>query len=170
MKSLRNAACERILRLVYVSLCESALSYCITVWGGAGSTAMMEVERAQRAVLKVMLKLPYRHPTTDLYAKVGVLTVRQLYIQKITLAVHQIISYSASSSSPNRRPPGATQPCVKTAFAQRFPEFRFPYIYNKIDKRCNIRDKKVRECKATVTKYLCTLTHDDTENFLKIVT
>lgn len=89
MRSLRTAASERVLRLVYVSLCESILSYCITTWGGTGSTAMLEVERAQRAVLKVMLNLPYRFPTTDLYAKVGVPTVRQLYIQRVTLAVHK---------------------------------------------------------------------------------
>lgn len=167
MGALRASASEQVLRLVYGALCESILSYCIVVWGGAGVTAMIEVERAQRAVLKVMYKLPYRYPTIDLYSELGMLNVRQLYILKVTLAEHRQTSIPKAPSSPRRRLPRVLQPQVKTAFAHRLPEFSFPYIYNKINDKCNIRGKPIRECKRLVTQYLRALSYDNTESFLK---
>ncbi|CAG9097769.1 unnamed protein product [Plutella xylostella] len=52
-RRLRDVANPEILKTVYLSLAQSILSYCIPAWGGADKTAMLRLERAQRAVLKM---------------------------------------------------------------------------------------------------------------------
>ena len=79
-KKLRVSANREILKIVYSALGESVLSYCITAWGGAAKTDLIQVERAQRAVIKVILRKPFRFPTRQLYMDFKTLTVRQLYI------------------------------------------------------------------------------------------
>lgn len=34
-KDLRQLANEHIMKMVYLSLCQSILNYCVTIWGGA---------------------------------------------------------------------------------------------------------------------------------------
>ncbi|CAG9106505.1 unnamed protein product [Plutella xylostella] len=104
MKLLRDAASKNVLLLVYQSLCQSLLSYCVTVWGGAAKTLIINLERAQRAVLKVMLKLKFRHPTHRLFVDVNLLTVRQLYIFRVLLAHHNTASNELSAQSHRRVP------------------------------------------------------------------
>jgi hypothetical protein len=53
-KTLRHVASDHLLRLIYVSLAQSVLTCCITVWGGAIRTRLLDLERAQRSLLKVM--------------------------------------------------------------------------------------------------------------------
>ena len=66
-KKLRGSADSKTLKTVYYSLAQSIFTYCIVVWGGAVKTFIMRLERAQRAVLKVMLNKPLRFPTCELY-------------------------------------------------------------------------------------------------------
>lgn len=75
-KKLRYSADENLLKLIYVALCQSIITYGISVWGSAAKTTMLAAERAQRSVLKVMLLKPFRYPTHSLYAEAKVLTVR----------------------------------------------------------------------------------------------
>ncbi|CAH2238904.1 jg13712 [Pararge aegeria aegeria] len=44
------------------------------VWGGSNKTSLLRLERAQRAILKVITKKPYRYPTIDLYKDCKVLS------------------------------------------------------------------------------------------------
>ncbi|CAB3251301.1 unnamed protein product [Arctia plantaginis] len=74
-KNLRQVADDKLRRSVYFALAQSLLTYCITTWGGAPRSTLLELERAQRAVLKVSLTLPFRYPTSLLYKKAKVLTV-----------------------------------------------------------------------------------------------
>lgn len=60
MKLLRKGASIEVRRLIYIALCQPIINYCIGVWGGTGKHSMMELERAQRAILKVMLGKPRR--------------------------------------------------------------------------------------------------------------
>ncbi|XP_052755871.1 uncharacterized protein LOC128201816 [Galleria mellonella] len=89
MKLLRNGASKNVLLLVYKSIAQSLLMYCITVWGGASKSYMIALERAQRSVLKVMFRKPIRFPTYLLYQEAAVLTVRQLYILKVVMMHHK---------------------------------------------------------------------------------
>lgn len=79
-RQLRSVANKKTLIKTYKMLCESIISYCVTSWGNAPKTKMLELERAQRIVLKVLMYLPFKHPTTAVYSETEVLTVRKLYI------------------------------------------------------------------------------------------
>ena len=76
--------------MVYYALAQSIIDYCITSWGGASKSHLIEVERAQRALLKVGAGLPYRTPTVELYKDWDLLTVRQTFIMHIVIKKHLI--------------------------------------------------------------------------------
>ena len=87
-KQLRQVANQETIKMVYFALVQSILSYCVTTWGGAGKTRMLEMERAQRLILKVGFSKPRLFPTSTLYQEAKVLTVRQIYILLTILRQH----------------------------------------------------------------------------------
>ncbi|PZC86430.1 hypothetical protein B5X24_HaOG209149 [Helicoverpa armigera] len=104
VKALRESASPSTLKMVYFALVQSVIGYCITVWGGATKTKFLRVERAQRAILKVMTKKPYRYPTKELYSNCKVLTVRQLFVLKSTLRRHLTLPKSDPTKRINLLP------------------------------------------------------------------
>uniref|UniRef100_A0A2H1VLX7 SFRICE_006735 n=1 Tax=Spodoptera frugiperda TaxID=7108 RepID=A0A2H1VLX7_SPOFR len=78
-------------------------AYAVTSWGGAAKSHLLKLERAQRAILKVSLFLPFRHPSYDLYQRFDVLTVRQLFILYTVLKMHSQVSFNAAVSNNKRR-------------------------------------------------------------------
>lgn len=62
-KNLRHVAEARLIKRVYLALCQSIISYCISSWGGASVSALLPLEIAQRAVLKVCTFRPRLYPT-----------------------------------------------------------------------------------------------------------
>lgn len=68
MKNIRECAPMPLLKQIYVALCQFIIQYCITIWGSTGKTVFMAVERAQRALIKVLLWKPFLFPTDQLYA------------------------------------------------------------------------------------------------------
>jgi hypothetical protein len=171
MKLLRSSATRELLKLVYISMCESILSYCIGVWGGSTSSALLPLERAQRFVLKVMLGKPRLFPTVTLYKVADVLSVRQLMILRVTIRVHQktILSeeYPALLRKRIFKIPSLR---TKTAFARRFPNFLHPFIYNAVEKACNISKNSTREAKTKIQNWLKSLSYSQTEILLKVLT
>lgn len=167
MKLLRNSASKTLLVNVYRALCESLLTYCVSVWGSAASSCLIKLERAQRSVLKVMFRKPYLFPTSQLYQESGFLTVRQLYIRKAVLAAHK--TYSIPDNVPRRRPPRLPSPFCRTVFAQRFPPSAFPFLYNKLFVTRNLVNLNNFAAKNTITKYLSSLKYADTEDIFCIV-
>ena len=117
-KNLRDVADAYILRMTYLALCQSIISYCICVWGGSAKTHIIELERGQRAVLKVMMRLPFRYPTEDLYKLCDVLTVRKLFIYQCLRRYHRCAVPQISPC--NRRITKCPIPICKTAFSKRF--------------------------------------------------
>lgn len=166
-KKLRLSADSDILKLVYLALCQSLLSYCVTAWGGASKTAFLELERAQRAVLKVMTRKPFRYPTNDLYNECKVLTVRQLYILRTILKKHNSLTYDAVWAKKNRTlKPVCNIAPHNTATAGHQYTVMSSRIYNKVNKINNIYPLCTREVKQKITKWLQTLSYTDTENLL----
>lgn len=169
-KYLRNAADKQLLRTVYITLCQSIIGYCISVWGGAATTHMMPLERAQRAILKVMHRLPYRHPTSDLYKFSDVLSVRKLYIHQAVILCHRAIRVLPSYQKLcMKRVYKFPIPSINTSFARRFGTYQHPYLYNKISKIISLKDLPARDVKIMVFKYLDTLSYDQAEQLLRHV-
>lgn len=94
MKLLRQSASLKVLYNVYFALCQSLIEYCLPSWGGALKSHLIQLERAQRSDLKVMLKKPFLYPTSKLYQESSILSVRQLFILKVTLKVHRTVVHS----------------------------------------------------------------------------
>lgn len=167
-KELRHSADSETLILAYLSLCQSIVTYCIPVWGGTFKTAMIPVERAQRAVLKVMLFKTRDYPTDNLYSEAKVLTVRKLYILRSTLRKHSTLPIDKKLLKRRQGFPICnTIPC-RHAFASRQFLAQSSRIYNTINKTINLYRHNSHEIKNKLSKWLQPLTYDEVENILKI--
>lgn len=168
MRLLRNSADVQTLKKVYTALCESVLSYCISCWGGSAKSHMIAVERAQRSILKVMLKKPRRFSTFYLFKECEVLSIRKLFIHKVALSQHR---HSISSPDYFNRLSRRTfhLPTIRTntTFAHRFSKYLHPHIYNKILSYINLKSDNIREAKIKIKKWLLSLNYEETEDLLK---
>ncbi|KAG7310900.1 hypothetical protein JYU34_003732 [Plutella xylostella] len=142
-KNIRHVADTKLIRMVYFALCQSLLTYCIDTWGGAAKTHLIILERAQRAILKVSHFLPYRHPTTLLYKKTNLLTVRQLFVRQVCLIQHK-----TNPSSLGRRRADRVYNIVKfkNFFTHRFTCYLGSFLYNKLSKIAMIKNLNKISC------------------------
>lgn len=167
MKKLRDCTPPPILRTVYFGLCQSVLQYGISVWGGAGKATFIEAERAQRAVIKVMLKKPLLYSTDNLYKDFPVLRVRQLFILNAVLQTHKKLKsrpdYTEIISKRTFRIP---IPQANSLMARRSPNYLYPRIYNEAVMNCDIIDLKISLCKKIIKNWLLTLSYDETEGII----
>lgn len=166
-KSLRDCISLEQLKPVYVALCQSIIQYCIPAWGGAGKTLLLTLERAQRAVLKTMIKKPYRYPTGKLYSDCKMLTVRQLFVLKSTLRRHR----SVPCPDPGRRSkmPVCPSKFCRTSFARKQFVALSIKIYNELNKKLNIGKLNRHDLKNTLTDWLLTMNYTKTEELLTYI-
>lgn len=164
-KSLRDPADMSTLRMVYFALCQSIIGYCITAWGGASKTNLLRAERAQRAVLKVMCKKPYRYPTKQLYEDCEVLTVRQLFILQSALRTHR----SMPKSNPKKRTNVPSGVKHKTSFAQHQFYVLSNHLYKNLHKKLNILDLNRYMLRKEISKWLLQQDYVATENLLTYI-
>lgn len=168
MKMLRHFADLHILKTVYYAICQPLLTYCITVWGSTSKGTMLEVERAQRSVLKVMLNKDFRFPTNELYQESQVLRVRQLFILNTTLMTHREMLKSPNyTDTLELRQYRINIPQVRSAFARRFRMKEI--IFNECARQINIKNLAARRAKIEIKSFLMQLDYEATEKFLNIV-
>lgn len=166
-KTLRNVANRNVIKMVYLALCQPIFGYCITAWGGSGKTQLLELERAQRAVLKVGAGLPFRFPTTDLYTTWDVLTVRQYFLLQTVLLKHSQINYDQEIVKDRRRKGKVCSSLnFRTKQPNRFFIFLGSYIYNLVNAKLSIYSLPRAKCKTAVTNWLKSLTYTESENLL----
>jgi hypothetical protein len=166
-KNLRHIADMNLIRSVYFALCQSILSYCVIAWGGAIKSTLLKLERAQRAVLKVSLSLPYRHPTVDLYDRCNVLTVRQLFILEVLLKQHSTIKYEPHVVNKKRRKDIV---CINKRFNSSFSHRFFCYqganLYNRANRILSMYSSPKGKCKTSIRNWLQKLCYISTEDLL----
>lgn len=163
-KKLRTYTSGTIIRMVYHCLCQSIIEYDISVWGGAGQSTFIELERAQRAVIKVALKKPFNYSTDLLYKEFGVLRVRQLFILKAALLTHKSMKAAPYyESMVLKRTFRVPCPRANSLLAGRCPAYLHPHIYNKVNRHCNIYKKSNYCCRKLIKEWLLSLTYDETE-------
>lgn len=167
-KCLRNSADSNILHTVYTSLCESLLIYCIPIWGGSCKSNFINIERAQRAVLKVMYRKPFRYPTRNLFAEAGVLTVRQLFILRTVVRQQGKLTPRQPSPPRRRRKPAFETLRCNTTFARRQLTAIGRRLYNKINRDIRIDNLNKFECKKKIKCWLKNLDYEETENMLLV--
>jgi hypothetical protein len=139
----------------------------VAVWGSAAKCFMLEVERAQRAVIKVILKKPFRYPTDMLYRECKLLRVRQLYIMKAVSRTHSfLLGSQIYDELLSKRIFKAPLPPLRSALARKSPAFSHPKIYNNTCRNLNIRMLPVVKAKCVVKRWLLTLSYSLTENLI----
>jgi hypothetical protein len=166
-KNLRHIATKTLLKQIYLTLIQSILTYCIPVWGGATKTKFLELERAQRTVLKVMHFKPFRHPTLDLYMLSDVLSVRKLYVLFAILRLHKSIQYSTFTQNRRRNNNMIPTSSINTTFASRQFVSRSAKLYNIINKQLNIYHLPSYECKKKIYDWLKPKSYYDIENLFQ---
>ena len=159
-KRLRCVADVEVLKIAYYALCQSLLNYCVLAWGGTFKSVILQLERAQRIALKVMLRKPYRFPTKCLFDETNLLSVRQLFIVKSILYCHKNNPIDINVSTKRRRDGVYNVPRSTTSFRQRHQVFLGPYLYNKLSKYIVLFPLTVFECKKVLTNYLKTLCYE----------
>lgn len=151
-RKLRAVADKDILIKTYNALCHCVINYCICSWGGASKNYILEAERAQRALLKVMHKLPYRYPTDELYKKNQILSVRKTFIFECIKALHK--NQTNVTSMHSKRNQRFNLPTVRTSISTKHFKFLAPYLYNILDKKLNVRNLKTYSLKKKLRNWL----------------
>lgn len=165
-KQLRHVAQKQLLNQIYESLAQSLLTYCIPIWGGATKTKFLELERAQRSLLKVMYFKRYRFSTENLYKLCDLLTVRKLYVQHTILKTHRTLKFNLHKLSGRRKYMIAPIITVKTTFAKRQFTYQSAYLYNEINKHINIYPLTTYKVKLVLKNWLKKKSYNDIESIL----
>lgn len=167
-RKLRTSSDLHILKMVYYALAHSVITYCIVVWGGCRKGLLLRLERAQRAVLKVISKKPIRFPTEELYDICKVPRVRQSFIRSTLLRKHLELVFDPNICSQTRR-----QGRVCKIYVANYNVVRSHYrylssiLYNKINKLLNIYPLISKEVKIIIDRWLFSLTYEDMEELLE---
>ena len=165
-KSLRHVMEKELLKRIYIALVQSVITYCIPIWGGSAKSHFLSLERAQRALIKVMYFKPYRFPTSTLYEISGILSVRKLFILNVTLKCHEIIHFDKNKLRKRRNDLVAPRSNVRSSFAKRQYSFQSSTLYNKINRLLQIYPMQKYSCKKAVTNWLDKLSYTEIETLL----
>lgn len=169
-KKLRSIADASLIKKVYLALCQSVLTYCITSWGGIAKSTLINLERTQRAILKVSTSRPFLYPTNLLYRSCAVLTVRQLFILYTVLKQHTATPYNLERTTRRRKDTVCPQNIDrKHAFSRRFFVFLGPFLYNRLNVRLDLYSLNYVNCKRLLRDGLQNLSYEDTEKLLTVV-
>lgn len=158
---------RNLLNEVYVALVQSVLVYCIPIWGGAAKTRFLDVERGQRALIKIMYFKKRRYPTDSLYQISGLLSVRKLYITFTVLKKHKTLPYDINIISKRRKDMVAQVPQTKTKFAAIQYSKRSAQLYNRINREICLYSKQEHVCKNNLINWIQPLTYEYTEALLQ---
>lgn len=163
-KALRLVADNNLLLQTYTALCQCVISYGINAWGGACKTHLIQIERAQRAILKVLLFLPFQHSTTTLYEKANVLSVRKLFVYQCLRRYHRL---DVPFLPPNRRRVDRCPvPGAKSAFAKRHYSYLAPTIYNIFNSIYKVKTASNNAIKNILIEWLRTFDYEGLENLI----
>lgn len=160
---------KNLLNEIYIALVQSVILYCIPIWGGALKTRFLDVERAQRALIKVMYFKKQRFPTVSLYQVSNLLSVRKLYIVYTILKKHKTLAYDPCIETKRRKNIVTNVPITKTTFASIQFKKRSAYLYNKTNEILQFFSKTSHECKSVLIKWIKTLSYEETETLLLYV-
>ena len=89
---LRNYVDKATLRMIYFSLIQSHLIYCISSWGSASQKALHCAEVLRKRVIRLMTFNNSRAHTHLLYKSLKIMKLKDLYIYETAKLMHHNIS------------------------------------------------------------------------------
>ena len=150
-----------ILILLYNSLVNSKLVYCLEAWGNAANTHLKKLFIIQKRFLRIIYRKPPNEPTSHLFKKAKILPIHHLYTQRICLLAH---AKFYSSQPPSNHQPYVTRhslyslplPTLTTNCGQRQVTYQMALKWNSLP--VNIRlINKVNEFKRALKLHLLDL-------------
>lgn len=131
--NLRDVLSMKSLLLVYNSLVESVLRYCITIWGGMFGNVLNSVQVIQNTIIKIIYKKSKLSDTQKLYVESNLLNVRSLYATNCLFWMYTNKSTFYMTKSNNTRSMQNLHvyvPMFKKAHTQRTIFYFGPKLYN----------------------------------------
>lgn len=162
-----HTSSRNLLNEIYFALVQSIITYCIPIWGGTYKTRFIEVERSQRALIKVMYFKKRCFPTQLLFEISNLLSVRKLYIIHTIVKKHKTSTHDPHIENRRRKDIVLKVPRTKTVFAKMQYDAQSVRLYNKVNNKTNIYNKTYHECKSTLIHWIKTLDYEETEFILK---
>jgi hypothetical protein len=77
--------------LLYFSMVQSRLNYCIEFYGSASKSVLHPVLITQNKLLKILFHLHPRHSTSEIYRQLNILSFSCLYLKKLLSIAHKAI-------------------------------------------------------------------------------
>ena len=163
---LRRVLPSDILKNVYYALIESTLSYGILAWGGSYYTHISCLTRTQKLILRILNFKPNRYPSKLLFKEYEVLSIRQIFINKILLYIHKHPEHTitvAHRHHTRTRNTNLSLPRMATALGQRHAMYLATKIYNIIP----LHLKSIQNYKTEMKKWLIERDIDTAETLIK---
>jgi len=131
---LRNILSFPILKMIYNSLVESVLRYCIVVWGGLYDEHLQALDVTQKYIIKVMMRKPKRYSTNLLFTESKLFDIRVLYAYTaiVYLHKHELKHVDHRYSTRTRADMHLKRPFYRLTCCQRFIDFLGIILYNKV--------------------------------------
>lgn len=153
-RKLRDFCKLGLLKRLYFALAQTHLNYGILAWGGVTKSCLRRLEIAQKWLLKIILRRPFRFPTERLYAESGVMDPRKLFF--LALSIHQkkhLVSAIFNNHLYDTRNRGMWIVHSRTdrTIGQRSHTYLAPFIFNKIPPEIknvvsmNVFKRKIKE-------------------------
>ena len=89
--------------LIYHSLVQSKINYCIELYGHASRQTLKPIKIMQNSILKILFNMNHRTPTMSLHSKLHVLSFDSLFCLRSMLLCHKSIHQNICYFMPNHQ-------------------------------------------------------------------
>lgn len=151
---LRNCMDEKTLKMTYLALAQSHITYGLTAFGGAYNNIAEKLYNVQKKILKIIYRKPALFPTIDLFTISNTLTVHQLYVTQSIIEINkrrmtmERVRHEHNTRHIQRQP--LRQPVTKLTYIQRQTQQIGIFYYNRLPQE--IKSKMTRQKLTQWTK------------------
>lgn len=162
--NLRNVLPLKVMKILYHSLVESAISYGLLTYGKKNEASLRRIGKLQNTIVKIMYYKNNRiSKISEMYDKLKILRASQLFVYKI------VLKYYSSNEFLIRRPESKTRQARKfiehssyNKFGERTLKCLLPEMFNKLPNDCTETTCKIGELKKNINNYLISYNDKDT--------
>lgn len=160
---LRDILSRKLIKILYMSLVESILRYCIIAWGGLYQNAMRNLSVCQNTILKIIFRKEPMFSTVQLYKDTGVLNIRSLYVYCCLNYITKISELRPAISHIYQTRSITNEllqiPLCNKSVSQRFITYYAPKFYNILPDSIRYLLYNKKKFKIETKAYI--LTHSD---------
>ena len=90
--SIKHYISKKLARQLYFAFVSSRIKYGIEVYGSCSNNLLSKLQTLQNKLLKLLLRLPFRHSTNKLHQDLGILKVNDMYNYALLNFTYQCIA------------------------------------------------------------------------------